>query len=177
MNLQQIISRRVDPLKPAVVTVGSFNSGDAYNIIPDTAKIKGTVRTFDEDVRDLIEMSIGQIAKSTCEGAGAAVKYSYDRGYPAVWNHPNETRKVEEQAKLLIGEEHVKKMKPHMGMEDFAYYLQKVPGTFFWVGGKNPEKDAIYPHHHPRFDVDEQSMLIIGKMFLSILLAKTTNIN
>ncbi|MCU6599397.1 amidohydrolase [Peribacillus frigoritolerans] len=177
MNLQQIVSRRVDPLKPAVVTVGSFNSGDAYNIIPNTAKIKGTVRTFDEDVRDLIEKSIGQIAKSTCEGAGATVKYSYERGYPAVWNHPNETRKVEELAKLLIGEEHVKKMKPHMGMEDFAYYLQRVPGTFFWVGGKNPDKNAIYPHHHPKFDVDEQSMLIIGKMFISIFLAKTTTIN
>lgn len=59
-------------------------------------------------------------------------------------------------------------MKPHMGMEDFAYYLQRVPGTFFWVGGKNPDKNAIYPHHHPKFDVDEQSMLIIGKMFISI---------
>ncbi|MED3563926.1 M20 family metallopeptidase [Bacillus xiapuensis] len=170
LALQQIVSRRVDPLKPAVITVGSFNSGDAYNVIPNTAKIKGTVRTFNEDVRDLIEKSIGQLAKSTCEGAGATAKYSYERGYPAVWNHPPETQFVENLAKKQVGDENVIKISPQMGMEDFAYYLQKVPGTFFWVGGRNSDINAEYPHHHPKFDVDERSMLNIGKMFISIFL-------
>lgn len=171
LNLQQIVSRRVDPLKPAVVTVGSFNSGDAYNVIANKATIRGTVRTFDEDVRDLIEESIGQIAKSTCEGAGATENYLYERGYPAVWNHPNETKRVEELAKILIGEENVQKVTAHMGMEDFSYYLQKVPGTFFWVGGRNDDLKAVYPHHHPKFNVDERSMLIIGKMFIAAFLS------
>lgn len=177
LALQQIVSRRVDPLKPAVVTVGSFNSGDAYNVIPNTAKIKGTVRTFDEDVRDLIEKSIGQLAKSTCEGAGAQAKYSYERGYPAVWNHPNETKFVEEIAKKQVGAQNVIKISPQMGMEDFAYYLQKVPGTFFWVGGRNSDINAEYPHHHPKFDVDERSMLNIGKMFISIFLCNNKMIS
>lgn len=167
LNLQQIVSRRVDPLKPAVVTVGSFNGGEAYNVIPDTAKMKGTVRTFDEDVRDLIEEAIGQIAATTCESAGASVKYKYERGYPPVWNHPEETRRIEALAKNLLGDENVQQATPHMGMEDFAYYLQKVPGTFFWVGGNNPEMGEAYPHHHPKFDVDEQSILIIGQLFVS----------
>lgn len=167
VNLQQIVSRRVDPLKPAVVTVGTFHSGQAYNVIPHMAKMTGTVRTYDEEVRDLIAEAIGEIAKSTCEGAGATVKYEYRRGYPAVWNHPEETKRVEELAKILIGEDHVETMVPVMGMEDFAYYLQKVPGTFFWVGGKNPEIGAAYPHHHPKFDVDERAILLIGKLFVS----------
>ncbi|HWO97671.1 MAG TPA: M20 family metallopeptidase [Bacillus sp. (in: firmicutes)] len=170
LNLQQIVSRRVDPLKPAVVTVGSFNGGEAYNVIPDTAKMKGTVRTFDEDVRNLIEEAIGQIAATTCESAGASVKYKYERGYPPVWNHPEETRRIEALAKNLLGDEKVRHATPHMGMEDFAYYLQKVPGTFFWVGGENPEMGAAYPHHHPKFDVDERSILIIGQLFVSAFL-------
>lgn len=167
LNLQQIVSRRVDPLKPAVVTVGTFSAGNAFNVIPHTAKITGTVRSFEESVRTLIEESMAQITASTCEGAGAAAKFDFTRGYPAVWNHPEETRRVEELAKLLIGEDQVKRMAPIMGGEDFSYYLQKVPGTFFFVGGGNPDLEATYPHHHPKFDVDERSMLITGKLFIS----------
>lgn len=170
LNLQQIVSRRVDPLKPAVVTVGSFASGQAFNVIPNTAKLVGTVRTFDEDVREMIEEAIGQIAKSTCEGAGATAKYLYKRGYPAVCNDPEETRRVEQLAQIMLGDEKVKRMAPIMGGEDFAYYLQEVPGTFFFVGGGNPQIGATYPHHHPKFDVDERSMLITGKLFISAVL-------
>ncbi|MGC4379083.1 M20 family metallopeptidase [Fictibacillus sp. Mic-4] len=167
MNLQQIVSRRVDPLKSAVLTVGTFHSGQAFNVIPDSATIKGTVRTFEEDVRHLMEESIKQITESVSSGAGASSKVTYHRGYPAVWNHPEETRRVEKIATLLIGEENVIRLSPRMGGEDFAYYLQKVPGTFFYVGGRNPEINAVFPHHHPKFDVDERSMLTIGKLFIS----------
>ena len=166
-NLQQIVSRRIDPFKPAVVTVGSLNSGQVFNVIPDSARITGTVRTFDEDVRDLIEASIGQISKSTCEGAGAEVDYTYTRGYPTVVNHQVETKRVEELAKEIIDEEKVVQLSPVMSGEDFAYYLQKVPGTFFNVGGRNEEINAIYSHHHPKFDVDERSIVLIGKLFIS----------
>jgi amidohydrolase len=169
MNLQQIVSRRINPLLPAVVTVGTFHAGQAFNVIPHSAKLTGTVRTFDENARDLIDESIGQITASVCEGAGATAKYEYQRGYPAVINHCGETRRVADLAKQLLGENKVKRMAPHMGGEDFAYYLQKVPGTFFFVGGGNPEIDATYPHHHPKFDVDERAMLIIGKLFISVV--------
>ncbi|MFC5650343.1 M20 family metallopeptidase [Paenibacillus solisilvae] len=167
VSLQQIVSRRVDPLQPAVVTVGSFQAGNAFNVISDSAKLTGTVRTFDESVRCLIEKSIGQLVASTCEGMGATAAYRYDRGYPAVNNDPRETERVERLARAILGEDNVKRMTPIMGGEDFSYYLQRVPGTFFFVGGGKEEIGAVYPHHHPKFDVDEQAILITGKLFIS----------
>ncbi|WP_347942055.1 amidohydrolase [Peribacillus simplex] len=177
LNLQQIVSRRVDPSKTVVVSVGSFQSGQASNVIPDTAKITGTVRTFEESVQDLIEKAIGQIATSTCEAAGATVKFKYERGYPNLWNHPDETIKADKLAKNLLGEEKVIQIPLYTltGMEDFAFYLQKVPGTFFYVGGANPAMNAIYPHHHPKFDVDEESILYIGKMFIALVFNYLSN--
>ncbi|EGL82796.1 amidohydrolase [Caldalkalibacillus thermarum TA2.A1] len=170
VNLQNIVSRRVDPLKSAVVTVGSFHSGEAFNVIPHSAHLKGTVRTFDEDVRSMVEEWIGQVVKGTCEQMGATAKYEYRRGYPALYNHVEETRRVKRLAEQLFGTGKVTNMEPVMGGEDFAYYLQKVPGTFFFVGGGNPELDAVYPHHHPKFDVDERAMLVIGQLFITAVL-------
>lgn len=170
LNLQPIVSRQVDPIKPAVVTVATFEGGDSFNVIPDKARLKGTVRTFDEDVRTMIEESIGRIATSTCEALGAKVKYRYVRGYPAVKNHPVETDRVARVAANIFGKDQVTYKPPRMGMEDFAYYLQKVPGTFFWVGGALENKDLVYPHHHPKFDVDEQVMLYIGKLMMATFL-------
>lgn len=170
LNLQQIVSRRVDPLKPAVLTVGSFISGNAYNVIPNTAKLMGTVRTFDEGVRDMMEEALKEVTHGTCLTAGATANVVYHRGYPAVWNHPEPTRVIEQRAKETLGAENVFHMDPIMGGEDFAYYLQKVPGSFFFIGGGNPEIEAEYPHHHPKFDVDERSMLLAGKVFLSTVL-------
>ncbi|GAA0376811.1 M20 family metallopeptidase [Bacillus horti] len=180
LNIQQIVSRKVDPLKPAVVTVGSLNSGIAFNVIPDKAKLTGTVRTFDDDVRDLIEKELEHITKKTCEQAGASADFTYKRGYPAVWNHPEETDRVERLAQSIVGEKNVRRRTAIMGGEDFAYYLQHVPGTFFFVGGGNAEIDAVYPHHHPMFNVDEKSMLVTGKCFLASVfdyLASTNTIS
>ncbi len=170
LNLQQIVSRRVNPLKPAVLTVGSFVSGNAYNVIPNTAQLMGTVRTFDEEVRDLMEEELKAVVQATCQAVGATAKVHYLRGYPAVWNHEEPTRVVESRAKELLGEGQVFHMEPIMGGEDFSYYLQKVPGSFFFVGGANPELGAEYPHHHPKFDVDEKAMLVAGQVFLSTVL-------
>ncbi|RNB90678.1 amidohydrolase [Brevibacillus fluminis] len=168
--LQQIVSRRVDPLQPAVLTIGTFMSGGAPNVIAQTAKIEGTVRTFDEVTRSLMEEAIGTITHATAAAAGARAIYDYSKGYPAGWNHPGETRQVERIAKELFGFEQVMQLPAGMGGEDFAYYLQRVPGSFYYVGGGNAEIGASYPHHHPRFDVDERSMLHIGKLFLALVL-------
>lgn len=167
LNLQPIVSRQVNPVKPAVVTVATFQGGDSFNVIPDTARLAGTVRTFDADVRDLIEASIEQIATSTANALGAKIEYNYVRGYPAVVNDPAETKRVERIATKLFGEEKIKHISKQMGMEDFAYYLLEKPGTFFWVGGKVEDESKVFPHHHPRFDVDEKSMLYIGRLFLA----------
>lgn len=170
VNLQQVVSRNVDPLKPAVVTVGSLHAGSAFNVIPDTAYLKGTVRTFDENVRKDIESAIGRIVEGTCAAAGAQASYSYKRGYPAVWNHQAETDTIERLARKLLGDDAVTEVEPVMGGEDFAYYLEKVPGTFFFVGGRNEELGMNFPHHHPRFNVDERSMPVAGRLFLAAVL-------
>jgi amidohydrolase len=170
LNLQQIVSRRVDPLKSAVLTVGQFESGDAFNIIAQTSRLTGTVRTFDEAVRQQIKTEIEVITKATCDLAGASYKYRYQDGYPAVWNHPQQAKRIEQLAQQLFGEQHVLRKEPMMIGEDFSYYLQQVPGAFFFVGGGNPELQAIYPHHHPMFDVDERAMLRAGKLMLAVVL-------
>lgn len=162
-DLQQIVSRGVDPLKSAVVTVGSFHSGNAFNVVAEKAEISGTVRTFDQDVRDEIERKIETIATHTCQAAGADCNFSYERGYPAVKNHPEETELLVNAAKQVVGRDNVLEMEPVMGGEDFAYYLQHVPGTFFFTGARNEEIGAKYPHHHPRFNIDERAMPIAAK--------------
>lgn len=170
-RLQQIVSRQVDPLKPAVLTIASIHAGSAFNVIPDTAELTGTVRTFDDDVRVRIEESIDRIVQGTCAAVGASAEVTYRRGYPPVRNHAREAARIESVARRLVGEAAVSEIDPSMGGEDFAYYLQKVPGCFFFVGGGNEERGMTYPHHHPRFDVDERAMLTIGKMFCGAVFA------
>lgn len=167
VDLQNIVSRRVDPLKPTVVTVGSFKSGDAYNVIPDKAYLKGTVRTYDQNVRLQVENELKLIAQKTAEKHGASVDVDYVKGYISLYNHPKETEIIKKLSIDIVGEENVTVKPADMGGEDFAYYVEAVPGTFFWVGGGNPDLNAMYPHHHPKFDVDEKSMIIIGKIFIS----------
>ncbi|MDX8047266.1 M20 family metallopeptidase [Gracilibacillus sp. S3-1-1] len=162
-NLQQVISRKVDPLKPAVLTVGSFHSGKAFNAVSGKAEITGTVRTLDEETRDIVEHELEQMVKNTCAAAGADYRLDYQRGYPTLNNHEKETDLIVDVASEVIGEENISEMEPIMGGEDFARYLEHVPGTFFFTGAKNAELNANYPHHHPKFDIDEKSMLIAAK--------------
>lgn len=163
MNLQHIVSRRTNPIESAVVTVGSFEAKNAFNVIADQAKLIGTVRTFNEDVRNEIELEIEKILKGTCFASDAEYEYQYDRGYPAVVNHKEETDLLVSSAKETPGVTAVVEAEPSMGGEDFAYYLQHVKGTFFFTGAKKEEVLMPYPHHHPHFDFDETAMLIAAK--------------
>ncbi|WP_077617150.1 M20 family metallopeptidase [Bacillus sinesaloumensis] len=162
-NLQQIVSRRVDPIESAVVTVGSFVAENPFNVIADTASLQGTVRTFSEEVRTQIEGEIERIVKGTCMAADSSYTYAFHRGYPAVVNHEEQTNFLVEVAKSVPGVHHVQETAPQMGGEDFAYYLQHVPGTFFFTGAMPVDKTKAYPHHHPKFDIDEKAMLIAAK--------------
>ncbi|MCM3023617.1 amidohydrolase [Bacillus ginsengihumi] len=162
-NLQHLVSRKVNPINPAVVTIGSFHSGNAFNIIADTAVLQGTVRTFDEKTRDLIEAEIERIVKGTCIAADCTYEYQFHRGYPAVVNHDFETDVVIDSAKSVNGVEHIEESEPNMIGEDFAYYLQHVKGAFFFTGAKPEHIDQAYPHHHPKFDINEKAMLIAAK--------------
>lgn len=167
VNLQQIVSRNVDPIKSAVLTVGSIHSGKAGNVIPDTATINGTIRSYDPDVRDLLEKRLKETAELTCQLTGATCEVHYSRGYDSLWNHPKETRYLRDIAKEVVGEENVIESPPGMGAEDFTYYIQEVPGTFFNVGAKLSDESRVYPHHHPRFDFDEKALLVAAKVFVS----------
>ncbi|WP_066399151.1 M20 family metallopeptidase [Cytobacillus eiseniae] len=163
MNLQQVVSRKVNPIDSAVVTVGSFVADNAFNVIADRAKLIGTVRTFNEDVREFIESEIERITKGTCYTADSTYDYLFVKGYPAVVNHKEETDFLINCAEQIDGVQSIEETEPHMGGEDFAYYLQHVKGTFFFTGAKPTYTDENYPHHHPKFDIDEKAMLIAAK--------------
>jgi len=167
MNLQSIVSRNVDPIDSAVVSVTSFNGGDGFNVIPDQATLKGTVRTFKDSIQDMVEEKIENIAKLTAEAAGATADVNYVRGYPALINDEKETNRMEKVAKQLYGEDRVRTIRAQMGMEDFAYYLKEVPGSFVWVGARLDDDNKVFPHHHPMFDVDEEVMKVVGPLLIS----------
>jgi amidohydrolase len=169
-NLQQIVSRRIDPLKSAVVTVGAIHAGEAGNVIADKAVIRGTVRVFDEDIRNMIESLIEEITATTCQAAKANYGFQYHRGYPATWNHPAETELLVQAAGKVVDEKHIVEIPPNMGAEDFAYFLQKIPGSYFFTGSANEEIGAVYPYHHPKFNIDERAMLIGAKTLASAAL-------
>lgn len=166
VNLQQIISRRLDPNESGVVTIGTINSGTAMNAIADTAVITGTSRCFNDETKAQIRQWIKHISETTVEQTGATCEVNFTYGYDSLYNHVHETRELR-----MLTEQHLNDVKPVdkspiLSAEDFGYYLKEVPGTFFFVGGRNEELNAVYPHHHPKFDMDERSMPNICKVFL-----------
>ncbi|WP_156854926.1 M20 family metallopeptidase [Oceanobacillus sp. AG] len=167
--LQKIVSRNIDPLKSAVVTIGVFQAGNAFNVIPDSARIEGTVRTFDADVRDKVQEKINSIVAGITSAFDATYEIDYLRGYPALYNHEKETAIVREILSESFSEENVTELEPTMGAEDFSYFLEKKPGTYFRVGSRNENEATHYPHHHPKFDFDERALVNISKSFVRIV--------
>lgn len=167
-QFQSIVSRRLNPLQPAVLTVATFHSGSAFNVIPDTAEIGGTVRTFDVETQDQVIYEMERILKGVCEGSGATYQFDFFKGYPAVINHDHEANLVFTAAEKVVGKDEVINMEPIMGGEDFAYYLLERPGAFFFTGAGNPEVGASFPHHHPRFDFDERAMVNAAKVLVQV---------
>lgn len=157
-QLQSIVSRTVDPLKSAVVTVGTFNSGTVFNVIPDTAEIRGTVRTFEREVKEKVQNRIEGIARGIESSFDVQCTVEYTDGYPALQNDNAQVEHVVSTVKdagyIKVAEENL----PSMGGEDFAYFLQNKPGAFVYTGVRNNDIKAGYPHHHPKFDIDETGM-------------------
>jgi len=180
VNLQQIVSRQVDPVESAVVTVGSFVARNAFNVIADSAELIGTVRTFDESIRTKIENDIDRITKGTCLTSDCSYQYQYFRGYPAVVNHEKETEFLIKCTEAVPDVTNINETPLQMGGEDFAYYLQHVKGTFFFTGAKPANVDTPFPHHHPKFDIDEKAMLIaaktLGSATIQYLLSENKNL-
>lgn len=163
-QLQTIVSRSLNPLEPAVISVGQIHAGDTYNIIPDTAMIQGTVRYFHPDVQAQIPGLIERVMNGVCASFGATAEFDYVKGDPSVVNDPEMNAVVEQVGRQIMGAEYVDAAVPSMAGEDFSYYLQQVPGAYFFLGIRNEE--AAYSHHHPRFTIDE-TMLPVGSKLLA----------
>lgn len=169
MQLQTVVSRSVDPLRPAVLTIGTMQAGSAQNVIAEQCKLSGTVRTFDEETRNAMKERVLTMVAQTGAAYGAETQVKYIMGYPPVVNDERETARFFREAEATFGPDRVQNSPMLMPAEDFAYYLQKVPGCFMFVGAGNPEKNAVYPHHHPMFDFDEDAMQTGVQLFVSMV--------
>lgn len=168
VNLQTVVSRNVNPIQPSVLTIGSMKAGEGFNVITESCLLKGTVRSFEAGVRQQMHDRIQQITKDTCSMFQADFSLEYKWGYPPVINHPVETERVRRVANT---ESDTMEEPPLiMAAEDFAYYLQEVPGCFVFVGAGNPALKKVPPHHHPLFDMDESSMVTGVRLFIGLCL-------
>ncbi|MEW6636562.1 MAG: amidohydrolase [Actinomycetota bacterium] len=163
--LQTIVAREVDPVEPAVVTVGEIEAGTAFNIIPETARLGGTVRTLNEDLRRRMPGRIEELARGVACGMRGEADLDYTFSYPVTNNDEEAAERVLKVAAELFGEKSVLRLpNPSMGAEDFAYFLEKIPGAFVWLG----VGEEISGLHTPTFAFDEE-ILPRGSALLAAL--------
>jgi len=167
--LNYIVSRNISSAERAVLTVGMFHAGTADNIIPDTAAIGGTVRTYKPEIRDLMERRISEVTEGICSAYGASCDVNYVRGYSAVINDNKLYTMVKEIAADVLPDVNVKEMQPIMGGEDFSAYGKIAPAFFSGIGAK-PNTIEHYGHHHPKFTIDEASLPIGTTMYAAFVL-------
>jgi amidohydrolase len=151
--LQTIASRNIPPIETGVVSVTAIHAGTAFNVIPEEVEMKGTIRFFKHEIGELIQRRMGEILEGITKAHGASYRLSIEELVPPTVNDVRMARfarRVAEKYGLRHDD-----VEPTMGAEDFAFYLQRVPGAFLTLGIYNEEKGIIHPHHHPRFDVDE----------------------
>lgn len=161
--LQTIVSRSVDPLQSAVITVGSFQAGHAHNVISDRADLAGTLRYFAPELAERLPALIRQRAEQVAAAYGCTATVAFTDGIPVVWNEEGTAALAEAALTGVIGSERVLPMDPVMGSEDFAAYQEQVPGTFFWVGSGGP-----HGLHHPSFTLDEGCLPVGADLLVAV---------
>ncbi|HEX6967018.1 MAG TPA: amidohydrolase [Gemmatimonadaceae bacterium] len=166
-NLQHIVARTVDPIDNAVVSVTQFHAGTTFNVIPETAELAGTVRTFDAALRDRMPELLERIVKGVTQAHGAAYDFTYERGYRPVINDVRVSERMRRIVRDTLGPETLIDFRPTMGAEDFSAYQQRAPGTFFFVGARNEARGIVQPHHHERFDIDERALDLGTRLFVA----------
>ncbi len=171
--LQTIASRRTAPLDSVVVSVTQFHAGDTWNVIPETAVIRGTVRSFKKETQDQMERDIDRIARAICDSQGATMTLRYERRYPALVNSEAETQiagavaaKVVGDGKVLMGAE------PLMGSEDFAYMLEAKPGCYVWLGNGTEGGPGGCSVHNPHYDFNDE-ISVVGASYWATLVEQT----
>jgi amidohydrolase len=168
-NLQHVVARRTDPLQPAVLTVGSLHAGDAPNVIPGEAELAGTVRSFDAGVRERMPALVEQIATGICAAHGADCELEYQMGYEPVVNDERASALVSAVVDDVAPGE-LTTIDPIMGGDDFSAYLAAVPGCYAFIGAGSEEAGATYPHHHPRFRIDERALETGARLHVAVAL-------
>jgi amidohydrolase len=163
--LQTIVSREVSPVQAAVVTIGAIHGGQAFNVIPDEVVLTGTIRTFDDALRRSMPERITRLARGVAEGLQCTAAVEVRAGNPPVLNDAGAAEIARRAAARVVGEAKVVAPEPTMGGEDMAIYFERVPGCFVFVGSSNAARGLDQPHHSPRFDFDEDA-LMIGTRFL-----------
>jgi len=172
--LQGISTRLIDPIQPFVISVCSIHAGTKDNIIPDEAELLGTIRTMDEGTRELAKKDVAHVTKSICEAFGAKYELRFkEDAYPVTYNDERVTRRVSEILKTIPGSE-TNEIEVTLGAEDFSRFLQKAPGTFYFLGTRNEAKDCVYPNHSSKFKVDED-VLKLGALSLVKLAQEFTS--
>jgi amidohydrolase len=168
-TLQTIVSRNTNPLDSTVVSIGEIGGGNNFNIIADKVKLRGTTRSFTEENRGLIKKRMHEIVSGLEKLSGAQIELDYHDGYPPTINDKNAYNNFQVAAAKIVGKE---LGDPYitMGGEDFAYYLERIPGCFFFVGSEpsNVEPMSV-PHHCAHFDIDERALLIGASIMLQII--------
>jgi hippurate hydrolase len=152
--LQSIVARSVDPLEAAVISICEFHAGNARNVIPQTAELKGTVRSLTADVRDLTEKRVREVVAGIAQMTGTRIDLTYERGYPVLVNPAAQTEIAATVAKQIAGEANVQHMPPIMGAEDFAYMLEARPGAFIFLG--NGDSAGL---HHPAYNFNDDAIV------------------
>ncbi|MDB5653501.1 MAG: hippurate hydrolase [Tardiphaga sp.] len=166
--LQGVVSRNVNPLQSAVISICAFHAGSAHNVIPHVAELKGTVRSLNADVRDLLEKRVREVVAGVALQSGARIKLDYERSYPVVMNHPAETEIAAQVAIAVAGAANVDTdMVPIMGAEDFSYMLEARPGAFIFMG--NGDSAGL---HHPAYNFNDDA-LVFGTSYW-VKLVETT---
>lgn len=160
-SLQSIVSREIKPVNPAVITIGSIHGGTAQNIIPNEVKLGGIIRTMTNEDREFAKLRLKEIVNGVCTTFRGSAEIEIEESYPCLYNDDDMVKILEDSAKSIIGAENVKVQKnPKLGVESFAYFANKVPSVFYFLGIRNEEKGIVHPAHNSLFDIDEDALPI-----------------
>lgn len=168
-QIHSIVGRNVPPLESAVITIGKISGGTAFNIIPDDVEIIGTVRSLTPQVREILKNRLEEEVQGVARSFGVDYQFTFNYGYPALINDPAMSRLVASVCARGFGQENVVYVKPSMGGEDFAYYLQKVPGSFFRLGCRNEQKGIVQTFHNANFNIDEDVLPFGVEVFVRLI--------
>lgn len=170
--IQTVVSRRLNPFDTGVITIGSFDGKGSFNVIKDAVELEGDVRYMNTENRDKLDAEIHRIVAGIEAMFGVSVELTYTNDYPPLYNDPAVTEQVVASLQKGLGEylTDISMYDMLSGSEDFAYYLQKIPGVFFYIGAKPKNTPHAYFNHHPKFDIDEDALLVAAKSVADVVL-------